>query len=103
RPDTLLAEVMDGLPDGIAVDQINAYPGLAADPDAPAIAALAAQLDDPTPIKVSYGTEAGFFAGLGLPTIVCGPGDMADGHQPNESIALGELTRCAALIARLTS
>ena len=103
RPEALLAEVMDGLPDGIAVDQINAYPGLAADPDAPAIAALAAQLDDPTPIKVSYGTEAGFFAGLGLPTIVCGPGDMADGHQPNESIALGELTRCAALIARLTS
>ena len=103
RPDTLLAEVMDGLPDGIAVDQINAYPGLAADPDAPAIAALAAQLDDPTPIKVSYGTEAGFFAGLGLPTIVCGPGDMADGHQPNESIATAELSRCTALIERLTA
>ena len=106
-PAELLAEVIAALPEGaadrIAVDQFNAYPGLAADPSHPALTALATQLDDPAPVKVSYGTEAGYFAALGLPTVVCGPGDMADGHQPNESIALGELTRCAALIARLTS
>ena len=106
-PAELLAQVIAALPEGvadrIAVDEVNAYPGLAADPTDPAIAALATQLDDPAPVKVSYGTEAGFFAALGLPTVVCGPGDMADGHQPNESIATAELSRCTALIDRLTA
>lgn len=101
RPDDILAEVMVGLPDGIAIVRTNAYPGLDADPGQPALAALARLLDDPAPICVSYGTEAGFFAGLGLPTVVCGPGDMADGHQPNESIAIGDLSRCARLLAEL--
>lgn len=100
-PETLLAEVMEGLPEGIEVDRVNAYPGLAADPDNPDIAALAELVDIPTPIKVSYGTEAGFFAALGLPTVVCGPGNMADGHQPNESIAVSQLVECSALIDRL--
>lgn len=100
-PEALLAEVLEGLPDGIGIDRVNAYPGLSADPRDPVLAALAAALDDPTPIKVSYGTEAGFFAGLGLATAVCGPGDMADGHQPNESIAVSELDRCSTLLAGL--
>lgn len=101
-PADLLAEVTADLPEGIEIAQVTSYPGLAADPSDPAIAALARHLDDPAPIKVSYGTEAGFFAGLGLPTIVCGPGSMADGHQPNESIAMTELERCAALLDALT-
>ncbi|SDJ52453.1 M20/M25/M40 family metallo-hydrolase [Aliiruegeria lutimaris] len=82
---------------------MNGYPGLDADPAHPAIAALAHHLDEPAPVKVSYGTEAGYFAGLGLPTVVCGPGSMADGHQPNESIARSELARCAALLDVLVS
>ncbi|WP_158970635.1 acetylornithine deacetylase [Chachezhania sediminis] len=100
-PDDLLAEVMDGLPAGIAVEKVTSYPGLNADPMHPAIAGLASRLSNPAPVRVSYGTEAGFFAGLGLPTVVCGPGDMADGHQPNESIELTELRRCRALMGRL--
>lgn len=98
---TLLAELTGHLPEGIAIEEVAAYPGLTADPEAPEIAALARLLDDPAPVKVSYGTEAGFFAALGLPTVVCGPGDMADGHQPNESIALGELYRCARVLGDL--
>ncbi len=97
----LLAEVAKGLPEGIEIAEVASYPGLAADPTKPEIAALAQLLDDPKPVKVSYGTEAGFFAALGLPTVVCGPGSMADGHQPNESIAVSELERCSRLIAAL--
>lgn len=100
-PADLLAEVLALVPEGIDVETVTAYPGLAADPDDPSLARLAGLLDDPNPIKVSYGTEAGFFAGLGLPTVVCGPGDMADGHQPEESIALDQLARCSVLIERL--
>lgn len=97
----LLAEVTAGLPAGIEITQVNAYPGLDADPACPAITQLAALLDSQEPVKVSYGTEAGYFAGLGLSTVVCGPGDMADGHQPNESIAIAQLEACTRLLQRL--
>ncbi|MDD9939113.1 MAG: acetylornithine deacetylase [Myxococcales bacterium] len=34
-----------------------------------------------------YGTDGGVFAQCGLTTIVCGPGSIAQAHQPNESIS----------------
>ncbi|WP_138469916.1 acetylornithine deacetylase [Poseidonocella sp. HB161398] len=97
----ILAGVVQGLPGGIEITETGAYPGLEADPADPAIAALAAALPDPAPLKVAYGTEAGYFAGLGIPTAVCGPGTMKDGHQPDESIAVSELAACRALLARI--
>jgi acetylornithine deacetylase len=36
--------------------------------------------------KVSYGTEAGQFQEAGYSAVVCGPGDIAQAHQPNEYI-----------------
>ena len=40
---------------------------------------------------MSYGTEAGIFQNAGIPSVVIGPGDAADAHQPDESIACDEL------------
>ncbi|TWF58515.1 acetylornithine deacetylase [Neorhizobium alkalisoli] len=51
---------------------------------------------------VSYGTEAGIFQIAGVPSVIIGPGDIADAHQPNESIAISELERCASFLDRLT-
>jgi acetylornithine deacetylase len=51
---------------------------------------------------VSYGTEAGLFAAaLGVPAVVCGPGDMAQGHLPDEFIDRDELVRCDLMLDRL--
>ncbi len=36
---------------------------------------------------VPYATEAGIFRGHGIPTVICGPGDIAQAHQPNEFVA----------------
>jgi acetylornithine deacetylase len=44
--------------------------------------------------KVSFGTEASLFAGIDIPTVICGPGHIAQAHQPNEWIALAQLARC---------
>jgi acetylornithine deacetylase len=44
--------------------------------------------------KVSYGTEAGLFQSAGIPSVICGPGDIAQAHRPNEFVALDELARC---------
>ncbi|WP_187428706.1 Acetylornithine deacetylase [Roseobacter fucihabitans] len=39
---------------------------------------------------VSYGTEAGQFQQAGYSAVICGPGDIAQAHQPNEFIAVTE-------------
>lgn len=90
----------------IEIDQVNAYPGLDTRPDAQVVARVAALLTQPgvapaALTKVAYGTEAGFFAALGIPTVVCGPGSMDQGHQPDEYIEASELTRCDAMLGRL--
>ena len=33
---------------------------------------------------VSFVTEASLFAGAGIPAVICGPGDIAQAHQPDE-------------------
>ena len=39
---------------------------------------------------VSYGTEAGHFQTAGYSAVVCGPGDIAQAHQPNEYITVAQ-------------
>ncbi len=48
--------------------------------------------------KVSYGTEAGLFQQMGVPAVICGPGDIAQAHRPNEFVALDQLARCEAFM-----
>ena len=51
--------------------------------------------------KVSFGSEAALFHNAGVPTILCGPGHIAQAHQPNEWIALEQLRQCEAFMRRL--
>lgn len=50
---------------------------------------------------VSYGTEAGQFQERGYSAVVCGPGDIAQAHQPNEFITIDQFRQGEAFIARL--
>ena len=51
--------------------------------------------------KVSFGTEAALFHQAGVPTIVCGPGHIAQAHQPNEWVTLAQLAWCERFMRRL--
>jgi acetylornithine deacetylase len=51
--------------------------------------------------RVSYGTEGGFYQAAGIPSIVCGPGNIAQAHQPDEWIAESELDACDAFLRAL--
>ena len=51
--------------------------------------------------KVSFATEAGIFAHEGIPTVVCGPGSIAQAHKPNEFIAKEQLVKCENFMDRL--
>ncbi|MFH6781535.1 MULTISPECIES: acetylornithine deacetylase [Methylobacterium] len=50
---------------------------------------------------VSYGTEAGLFQAAGIPSIICGPGRIAEAHRPDESIGLADLEACCAMLRRV--
>jgi len=51
--------------------------------------------------KVSFATEAGIFHAKGIPTVVCGPGSIAQAHKPNEFVAVEQIIRCENFIDRL--
>ncbi|MBT9385348.1 acetylornithine deacetylase [Pseudooceanicola sp. CBS1P-1] len=99
-PAQILAQLR--VPEGVTITGTGSYPGLEADPEDPAVRAFAALLPDggAEPVKIAFGTEAGFFAALGIPTVVCGPGTMRDGHQPDEGIEIAQLVACRALLER---
>ena len=50
---------------------------------------------------VPYGTEASHFQAAGCSSVVCGPGDIAQAHQPNEFVEISELEKCAGYLRRL--
>ena len=50
---------------------------------------------------VSYGTEAGLFQQAGMATVICGPGDIAQAHKPDEFISLEQVEACTAFMRRL--
>ncbi len=51
--------------------------------------------------RVAFGTEAGLFQKAGIPTVVCGPGHIAQAHKPDEFIELAQLARCEQFLRRL--
>jgi len=95
-------KIWDGA--AIEIDRYNFYPGLTVS-DSDPIVGLAqniAQTNETT--KVTFGTEAGVFAGIGIPTIVCGPGSMAgQGHRPDEFITRDALANCDTMMDRVLS
>lgn len=50
---------------------------------------------------VAYATEAGLFQEHGVPSIICGPGDIAQAHQPDEYLEVAQVDACVAFMQRL--
>ncbi|MEZ5602714.1 MAG: acetylornithine deacetylase [Burkholderiaceae bacterium] len=48
--------------------------------------------------RVSFGTEAGILQDIGVPTIVCGPGQIRVAHQPDEYVEIAQLDACSRFL-----
>lgn len=98
---TRLSEGYASVP-SIDVDVINTYPGLDVDPLNSVVEWVGKMAGTTQIAKVPFGTEAGFFSGLGLDVIVIGPGDMAaDGHKPDEGLSKAELAECDVMMEKI--
>jgi acetylornithine deacetylase len=85
----------------IRLQPLSAYPGLATSPDSEAARLLALLSGSSDFGTVAFGTEGGLFGEAGIPTVVCGPGSMDQGHKPDEFVSLEQLAGCDAMLIRL--
>ena len=85
----------------IRLDIQARIPGLKPNGDAALEAELLALLGRKAGRAVPYGTEAGIFQRAGVPSVVIGPGDAADAHQPDESVAVEQLEKSTDFLVRL--
>jgi acetylornithine deacetylase len=74
----------------IDVTQTFNVPGLKPEKDGEAEAIVRQITGDNESHVVSYGTEAGQFQEAGYSAVVCGPGSIAQAHQPNEFITIAQ-------------
>lgn len=51
-------------------------------------------------VTVPFATEGGQFQRAGWSTVVCGPGNIADAHRPDEFIERSELSACEVFLDR---
>ena len=86
---------------GFAIEQLSTIPVLDTGPEN-AVVALAQELSGSPEIgKVSFGTEGSQFQLAGIPTVICGPGSIAQAHKPNEYVTVDQLLQCERFLRRL--
>ncbi len=84
------------------LDNTMAYPGLDTSPDDEIVVLTKRLAGRNDHRKVAYGTERGLFSKTGgVPSVVCGPGDIDRAHKADEYITRDELAACEAFIGDL--
>ncbi|NDA20945.1 MAG: acetylornithine deacetylase, partial [Betaproteobacteria bacterium] len=51
--------------------------------------------------RVSFGTEGGILQDAGIPTIICGPGQISVAHQADEFVEISQLKACLHYLGQL--
>ena len=89
----LEAEMKSKAPEtSIVTEALNVtVPALADDNNAEVLGLCRKLLGERPSGAVAYATEAGQFQRVGLPTVICGPGSIAQAHQPDEYIEIDQL------------
>lgn len=102
RAEELLVAMREVAPEAdIKIKRTNHVPAFAANQDGEALAATLKLAGQNETFAVSYATEASLFEIAGAPSVVCGPGDIAQAHTANEWIAIEELDKCLAFLDRV--
>ncbi len=86
---------------GITLTRFFDVPGLVPEPGGAAEALVRRLTGDNAVGVVSYGTEAGQFQEQGYSAVICGPGDIAQAHQPDEWLSLEQFAAGKIFMDRL--
>jgi acetylornithine deacetylase len=86
---------------GITLTRFFGVPGLVPEPGGAAEALVCRLTGANGAGVVSYGTEAGQFQEAGYSAVICGPGDIAQAHQPDEYLEIAEFEAGQRFMERL--
>ena len=87
----------------IVLEKFYALPALRPEPDGAAEALARRVSGDNAAHVVSYATEGGQFQLRGYSTVICGPGDIAQAHQPDEFLSLEQFAAGGRFVAGLVN
>ena len=88
---------------GIRFETICETPAFLARADDPAVLLAGRLAEAEATTLVAFGTEAGLFQKAGIPTVVCGPGHIAQAHQADEYVSLAQLAAGERFLQALMS
>jgi acetylornithine deacetylase len=81
---------------------LQSYPALDTPVDSEAVHFVRSLTGGNSTGKITFGTEGGLFQqALGIPAVVCGPGNIAVAHKPDEYVSEEQLALCDQMLARL--
>lgn len=100
-PKALLTPVAAAMGAGVTTEWISSYPARALDAGRPLVEVLVEISGKAPQSAVSFGTEVGLFQVAGIASIICGPGDIARAHRPEEYLLEDELNAAAQMILAL--
>jgi acetylornithine deacetylase len=85
-----------------AFEDLQSYPALDTPVDSEAVNFVRALTGGNSTGKITFGTEGGLFQKeLGVPAVVCGPGNIAVAHKPDEYVSAEQLALCDQMLERL--
>jgi acetylornithine deacetylase len=90
-----------GITAAIDTTHLGSVPAFVAKPGSEAVTLARSLTGANATSTVSYGTEAGLFEKAGCPTVICGPGDIAQAHAADEFVAEAQLDACMAFLGKL--
>jgi acetylornithine deacetylase len=81
---------------------LQSYPAMNTAVDSEAVKFVHALTGGNSTGKITFGTEGGLFQKeLGTPAVVCGPGNIAVAHKPDEYVSEAQMAQCDRMLARL--
>jgi acetylornithine deacetylase len=86
---------------GISIAIVNEVPAFQADAESGVVPLALKLAQQNETYAVCYATEASLFQAGGAPAVVCGPGNIAQAHTPDEYLEVAELEKCLAFLGRL--
>lgn len=95
-------ELLGAVGGGVTMVETLRYPALHTEADQPMLTLVERIADGGKAAAIGYGTEGGMFAAaLRVPVVICGPGDIAVAHRPDEFVSVEQLLRCERFLSGL--
>lgn len=87
----------------IEFEMLTRYPGLNASLNEHVVSVAREAANADSTGVISFGSEGGLFSAIGIPSVICGPGSMDQGHKPDEFVTRSDLNQCLRFVGNVVA